>query len=66
MINQVNMSSVNEKSKNNHIVWVDLEMTGLNIEKDKIIEIACLITDKDLKIVAEGNKVNKLAEYIFY
>ncbi len=40
--------------KKNHLVWMDLEMTGLNPEKDRIIEIACLVTDSDLKIVAEG------------
>lgn len=37
-----------------HIVWVDLEMSGLNIDKDHILEMACLITDSNLKIVAEG------------
>ncbi|XP_076697549.1 oligoribonuclease, mitochondrial-like [Callospermophilus lateralis] len=36
------------------MVWVDLEMTGLDIEKDHIIEMACLITDSDLNILAEG------------
>ncbi|CAL1528101.1 unnamed protein product [Lymnaea stagnalis] len=36
------------------IVWVDLEMTGLDVEKDKIIEIACLVTDGDLNLLAEG------------
>ncbi|XP_037543552.1 small fragment nuclease [Nematolebias whitei] len=36
------------------MVWVDLEMTGLDIEKDQIIEMACIITDCDLNIVAEG------------
>ena len=40
-------------SKNN-IVWVDLEMTGLNIDKDTIIEMACLITDDQLNIIAEN------------
>ena len=34
------------------IVWVDLEMTGLDCDKDAIIEIACIITDGDLNIVA--------------
>lgn len=38
----------------NRIVWIDMEMTGLDIEKDKIMEIACLVTDTDLNIVAEG------------
>uniref|UniRef100_A0A0A1X7D4 Probable oligoribonuclease n=1 Tax=Zeugodacus cucurbitae TaxID=28588 RepID=A0A0A1X7D4_ZEUCU len=36
------------------IVWMDLEMTGLNSISDKIIEVACLITDKDLNILTEG------------
>ncbi|XP_061607062.1 small fragment nuclease isoform X8 [Phyllopteryx taeniolatus] len=36
------------------MVWVDLEMTGLDIENDKIIEMACIITDSDLNILAEG------------
>lgn len=43
-----------DNNQNHHIVWVDLEMTGLDIEKDRIIEMACIITDKDLNIVAEG------------
>ncbi|XP_054858425.1 oligoribonuclease, mitochondrial-like [Eublepharis macularius] len=34
--------------------WVDLEMTSLDIEKDQIIKMACLITDSDLTILAEG------------
>ncbi|KAM4014987.1 oligoribonuclease, mitochondrial [Anomaloglossus baeobatrachus] len=36
------------------MVWVDLEMTGLDIKKDQIIEMACLITDSNLNILAEG------------
>ncbi len=36
------------------LVWLDLEMTGLDPEKDVIVEIATLITDDDLEIVAEG------------
>ncbi|KAI2659667.1 Oligoribonuclease, mitochondrial [Labeo rohita] len=36
------------------MVWVDLEMTGLDIEKDQIIEMACIVTDSDLNIIAEG------------
>ncbi|KAM8927717.1 oligoribonuclease, mitochondrial [Pelodytes ibericus] len=39
------------------MVWVDLEMTGLDIEKDEIIEMACLITDADLNIICEGPNV---------
>jgi oligoribonuclease len=37
-----------------HLVWIDLEMTGLDPEKDRIIEIASIVTDSDLNIVAEG------------
>ena len=37
-----------------HLVWMDLEMTGLNPEHDRIIEIATIITDGDLEIIAEG------------
>ncbi|KIK09280.1 hypothetical protein K443DRAFT_671776 [Laccaria amethystina LaAM-08-1] len=36
------------------MVWIDCEMTGLNPRKDKILEIAVLITDGNLKIVDEG------------
>uniref|UniRef100_A0A3B4GSK4 Oligoribonuclease, mitochondrial n=1 Tax=Pundamilia nyererei TaxID=303518 RepID=A0A3B4GSK4_9CICH len=39
------------------MVWVDLEMTGLDVEKDQIIEMACLITDCNLNILAEGPNV---------
>ena len=37
-----------------HLVWIDLEMTGLNPEKDRIIEMATIITDGDLNVIAEG------------
>ncbi|XP_058120572.1 oligoribonuclease, mitochondrial [Anopheles ziemanni] len=38
----------------NNIIWIDLEMTGLNVEEDRILEMACIITDGDLNIVAKG------------
>ena len=38
----------------NQLVWVDLEMTGLDPERDQIIETALLLTDKDLNITARG------------
>ncbi|WP_416886763.1 oligoribonuclease [Marinospirillum sp.] len=37
-----------------HLIWIDLEMTGLDPEKERIIEIATLVTDSDLNILAEG------------
>jgi oligoribonuclease len=36
------------------LIWIDLEMTGLDPDTDVIIEIATIITDKDLNILAEG------------
>lgn len=39
---------------NSHLIWIDLEMTGLDPNKEKIIEIATIVTDKDLNILAEG------------
>jgi oligoribonuclease len=38
----------------NRLIWIDLEMTGLDPERDRIIELATIITDGDLDIVAEG------------
>ena len=37
-----------------HLIWIDLEMTGLNPDNDLIIEIATVVTDKDLNILAQG------------
>ncbi len=37
-----------------HLIWIDLEMTGLNPDSDLIIEIATVVTDKDLNILANG------------
>ena len=37
-----------------HLIWIDLEMTGLNPDSDLIIEIATVVTDKDLNILAQG------------
>ena len=42
-----------QQSREN-LVWIDLEMTGLDPDKEKIIEIATLITDSQLNIIAEG------------
>ena len=37
-----------------YLIWIDLEMTGLNPDSDLIIEIATVVTDKDLNILAQG------------
>ncbi|MGQ0384651.1 MAG: oligoribonuclease [Gammaproteobacteria bacterium] len=41
-------------ARDDRLVWIDLEMTGLVPESDRIIEIATVITDADLALVAEG------------
>ena len=46
-------SRVAAKSDNN-LVWLDMEMTGLSPENDRIIEVAVVVTDSELNILAEG------------
>ena len=40
--------------RKNNLIWIDLEMTGLDPDNDVIIEIATLVTDAQLNIIAEG------------
>ncbi len=44
----------NATPRNDLLVWIDLEMTGLDPNIERIIEVATLITDADLNVVAEG------------
>ena len=37
-----------------HLVWVDCEMTGLDLTTDALVEIAVLVTDSDLNLIGEG------------
>ncbi|WP_263251398.1 oligoribonuclease [Saccharopolyspora rosea] len=39
---------------NDRLVWIDCEMTGLDLRKDALIEIAALVTDADLNVLGEG------------
>jgi len=41
-------------AKNDRLVWVDLEMTGLDVHRHVIVEVAALVTDADLTILGEG------------
>jgi oligoribonuclease len=37
-----------------HLVWIDMEMSGLDPDADRVLEVALVVTDKDLKLVEEG------------
>ncbi len=41
-------------SRKDNLIWIDLEMTGLDPDNDYIIEIATIVTDANLKVLAEG------------
>jgi oligoribonuclease len=41
-------------SNDDRLVWIDLEMTGLDLERHRIVEIAVLVTDAQLEVLAEG------------
>ena len=40
--------------KSNRLIWIDLEMTGLDTVNDSILEIATIVTDSELEVLAEG------------
>ena len=40
--------------KDKRLIWVDMEMTGLNPDSDRVIEIATIVTSLDLDVLAEG------------
>ena len=41
------------KKHSQNLIWIDLEMTGLDTIEDRIIEIATIVTDKDLNVIEE-------------
>ena len=47
-----NMSEI--PAKNDRLVWIDLEMTGLDPERHVIVEVAAVVTDAELTILDEG------------
>ncbi|MDY7025275.1 MAG: oligoribonuclease [Pseudomonadota bacterium] len=42
------------RKNSSHLIWIDLEMTGLDPEKERIIEIATIVTDAQLNVLEEG------------
>jgi oligoribonuclease len=46
--------TINMPQNSNNLIWIDLEMTGLDTQNDVIIEIATVITDSELNTLAEG------------
>ncbi len=43
-----------KQDNDEHLIWIDLEMTGLDVNTDSILEIATIVTDKQLRVLAEG------------
>lgn len=60
------MSRKNAQKDDSNLIWIDLEMTGLSPETDVIIEIATVVTDSDLNILAEGPvyAINQDTDYL--
>lgn len=48
------LASISVAPNTENLIWIDLEMTGLDVSHDRIIEIATIVTDSQLNILAEG------------
>lgn len=51
---EVTPSTTPERPNEFNLVWLDMEMTGLDPENDRIIEVAVVVTDSELNIIGEG------------
>jgi hypothetical protein len=52
--NETQTPTVTPRPNDMNLVWLDMEMTGLDPDNDRIIEVAVVVTDADLNILAEG------------
>jgi len=43
-----------ERFSETNLVWIDMEMSGLNPDSDRVLEIAAVVTDAELEVIAEG------------
>jgi oligoribonuclease len=53
-MSQPTTPAVNGRPNEFNLVWLDMEMTGLDPDNDRIIEVAVVVTDPDLNVIAEG------------
>jgi oligoribonuclease len=52
---QVSFTGANMASKSSkNLIWIDLEMTGLDVQNDRVLEIAIVVTDTHLNVIDEG------------
>ena len=45
------------RPSDDNLIWIDLEMTGLDTDRDSILEIATIVTDRELDVLAEGPEI---------
>ena len=49
-----------KKRREERLVWIDCEMTGLDAQKDTLLEVAVIVTEGDLSVVAEGPNLGRM------
>lgn len=54
IMSQQSTPAANARPNEFNLVWLDMEMTGLDPDNDRIIEVAVVVTDPDLNVIAEG------------
>jgi oligoribonuclease len=54
MLQPSDATARSERYGDANLVWVDMEMSGLNPDSDRVLEVAVVVTDPDLAVIAEG------------